>query len=652
MYIGGTGSDGLQHLLWELFDNSVDEAAAGFAEKIEVTFHDDGSIEVYDDGRGIPVGNPPGRDISAVEVVFTELHAGGKFSSNGNGAYVASGGLHGVGASVVNALSTRGCVEVGRDGFRWRMWFSGREAGRLSRGTTGAFQPTHEIERLQRTKTTYTRVRFWPDWEIFDHDAAFDFKAAQERALLICHLLPGLRISLTDARSASATAETVELCSRKGLEGFVADICGTGALTRPVGITGEGSFSENVPIEGRLTEVTRRCVVRAALQWTNTHAPRIRSFVNTIPTPSGGTHLAGFERALTRSVNDTLLVGAKQLAKEGQERAVKEDVQEGLVAALQVIFPEPQFRGQTKGELGTPGVQSIVYEVVKSQMTAWFESEGPRTNITALRSKITGAISARAAARRMLEDKRKASKLGSSGLPDKLADSRIHGRDSELIIVEGDSAAGPAKAGRNSANVAILPLRGKIVNAGKSSVQQVLDNAEAQALFRSVGAGVRGDFNIDAARYGRIVILCDADVDGSHIRCLLLTLIYHYMRPMLEHGRVFAAQPPLFTAKVGAETHRAFSEAERDAIARRLARGRRKIESIRWQRFKGLGEMNTDELAHCALDPATRILRQITLDDAAEAERILEILMGSEVSPRRDYLMSHGGLVPADALDY
>ena len=655
MYIGGTGTEGLQHLLWELLDNSVDEAAAGFAGRIEVVFHPDRSVEVYDDGRGIPVGNPPGRDISAVEVVFTELHAGGKFSGNGKGAYTASGGLHGVGASVVNALSTKGCVEVGRDGFRWRMWFSERQAGRLAGGVKGRFLPTHEIEKLQRTKTTYTRVRFWPDWDLFDDDADFDLNAATERAELMCHLLPGLRIFLTDARAGDTNAEVVEVCSRKGLEGFVAGISSGSALNRVIAIDDEGSFSERVPVDGKATTVERRCVVRAALQWNDTASTKIRSFVNTIPTPAGGTHLAGFERALTRSVNDVLLAGTKQinaLAKDGMERAGKEDVQEGLAAALQVTFPEPQFRGQTKGELGTPGVQSVVYEIVKKHLTEWFESSGPRSNVTAIRSKVVGAMSARAASRRLLEDKRKASRLGSSGLPDKLADCRVHGPDSELVIVEGDSAAGPAKAGRNAANAAILPLRGKIVNAGKVSVQQVLDNAEAQALFRSVGAGVRGDFDIRSARYGRIVILCDADVDGSHIRCLLLTLIYHYMRPMLEHGRVFAAQPPLFTAKVGGATHRAFSETERDAITKSLRKGRRRAENIRWQRFKGLGEMNTDELAHCALDPSTRILRRITLEDAAEAERILEVLMGSDVAPRRDYLLTHGNLIAPEALDF
>ena len=312
----------------------------------------------------------------------------------------------------------------------------------------------------------------------------------------------------------------------------------------------------------------------AALQWTDGYRSNVATFVNTIPTPAGGTHLAGFERALTRAVNDVLLDGSKKLARSG-ERAGREEAQEGLVAALQVVVPEPQFRGQTKQELGTPAVQSIVYEAVKSALTAWFTNEGPRSNVTALRTKISDAVEAKAASRQLQADRRKASSLGSVGLPDKLADCRVHGPDSELVIVEGESAAGPAKAGRNAHNVAILPLRGKLVNAAKASLRQVLENAEAQALFRSVGAGVGADFDSGAARYGRIVILCDADVDGSHIRCLLLTLIHAYMRPLLTEGRVYAAQPPLYTTRVGKETHRAFSDAERDAIGARLAKGRK-----------------------------------------------------------------------------
>ena len=648
MYIGGTGTDGLMHLVWELIDNSVDEAAAGHAQQIDVTFGGDNSVTVRDNGRGIPVGRPPGRDISAVEVVFTELHAGGKFGGgNGGGAYAASGGLHGVGASVVNALSERMRVEVGRDGHVWRMDFSERRAGRADGDD---FTPGGDLQRLRATRRTFTQVRFWPDWDLFDQGATFDFDATCKRVRLMCHLVPGLRVTVGDRRR-GAESEPFEFRSDRGLGGLVAELADGAAVTRIIEVSGGGGFEEKVPHQGRLTTVQRECSVSAALQWTDGYRSDVRCFVNTIPTPAGGTHLAGFERALTRAVNDVLLDGSKKLARSG-ERASREEAQEGLVAALQVVLPEPQFRGQTKQELGTPAVQSIVYDAVKSALTEWFTSEGPRSNVTALRTKITDAVETRVASRRLQADRRKASSLDSVGLPDKLADCRVHGTDSELIIVEGESAAGPAKAGRNSHNVAILPLRGKLVNAAKASLRQVLDNAEAQALFRSVGAGVGADFDPGAARYGRIVILCDADVDGSHIRCLLLTLIHAYMRPLLTEGRVFAAQPPLYTARVGRKTYRAFSDAERNAVGAKLAKGRSGgAEAIRWQRFKGLGEMNTDELAHCALDPATRTLRRITVADAAAARDLLEVLMGTDVARRRDYIGRHSSLVDPATLD-
>jgi DNA gyrase subunit B len=393
------------------------------------------------------------------------------------------------------------------------------------------------------------------------------------------------------------------------------------------------------------------------LRWVKGFDSSFQSFVNTIPTDQGGTHVTGFERALTRAANDVLLKDARKLAKlarENKHRATKEDVQEGLVAALKVEFPEPQFRGQTKQELGTPAVEKIVYDVVKSGLADWFAGGGPKTHVNAVRDKIATAVMNRVASKQVLENRRKAASMGSTGMPDKLADCRTHGLDSELVIVEGDSAAGPAKLGRNAENTAILPLRGKVVNAGKATLKQVLDNAEAQSLFTAIGAGQGKEFDLEGARYGRIVILCDADVDGSHIRCLLLTLIHEYMRPLLEDGRVFAAQPPLYSCRVGDTLHRAFSEEERDAITAELTKGRRKATNLTWNRFKGLGEMNVEELAECALDRDTRVLRRLTMEDAKqakEAAHLFDVLMGNDVGQRRDFLISNSTLLDPAALD-
>jgi DNA gyrase subunit B len=654
MYIGGTGSAGLVHLVWELIDNAIDEAAAGHGDRIEVIFHRDRSVEVCDNGRGIPIDKHAKKKVSALEVVFTELHAGGKF---GGGAYGASGGLHGVGASVVNALSTQLVAEVDRDGHSWQLSFLDRVAGHFD--AKDRFQPGHTLKQVKKIspRKTGTRVRFWPDWDIFDADATIDLETVRERVATMCFLVPGLKISLVDKRP-GARGEPEEFVSRGGLADYVDHLSIGENVTEVITLTGSGTFEEKVPVDGKMQMVERRAVVDVAMRWVKGYESAIISFVNTIPTPQGGTHVAGFDRAVGFVVNDLLLTGTRKLAKlakDGDDRAKKEDVQEGLVAIVKVTFPEPQFRGQTKQELGTPAIQSIVYEVVKQGLSDWINpGGGPRTHVNALRDKISSAVVNRVTSKQMLEAKRKASSLGSTGMPDKLADCRVHGLDAELIIVEGDSAAGPAKAGRDAERMAILPLRGKVVNAGKSTMKQVLDNAEAQALFTAVGAGSGKEFNLDDARYGRIVILCDADVDGSHIRCLLLTLIYHYMRPMLQAGRVYAAQPPLYTAKVGDTAYRAFTDAEKEAITKQLAKGNRKAESIRWQRFKGLGEMNVEELAECALDPATRILRRITMDDAQAAARAadtFEVLMGNDVAARKDYLVRNSALFDAEALD-
>ena len=652
MYIGGTGSQGLMHLVWELLDNAIDEAAAGFADRIDITLHRDNSVEVADNGRGIPIDRHAKRKVSALEVVLTELHAGGKF---GGGAYGASGGLHGVGASVVNALSAKLVAQVDRDGHTHELGFNERVAGQFSGSTFTAGHHLEKVKRISRNKTG-TRIRFWSDRDIFDPEARIDIDQVRERVVQACFLVPGIKIRVVDKRS-GGSAEPFEFVSRGGLADLVDHLSSGGNACEVITLSGIDTFTERVPVDGKMTDVLRECIVEVALRWVKGYETRVESFVNTIPTSHGGTHTAGFDRALTRAVNDVLLKDTRKLAKlarDNKHRAVREDVQEGLVAACKVVFAEPQFRGQTKQELGTPAIEKIVYDVVKRGLTDWFTASGPRTHVTAVREKLANAVINRVTSKQMLETRRRAASMGSTGMPDKLADCRRHGPNSELIIVEGDSAAGPAKAGRDAEYMAILPLRGKVVNAGKATMKQVLDNAEAQALFTAIGAGSGRDFDLESARYGRIVILCAADVDGSHIRCLLLTLIHEYMRPLLEAGRVYVAQPPLYSCRIGDTVHRAFSDEERDEITAKLTKGGRKAGNLRWNRFKGLGEMNVEELAECALDPETRILRRLTMDDAAaasEAAELFETLMGSDVARRREYLIANSALLDPAALD-
>ena len=637
MYIGGTGSGGLTHLLWEIIDNAVDEAAAGHGNLIEITFHENGSYEVADRGRGIPVDIKEG-NATALEVVFTELHAGGKF---GNGAYGASGGLHGVGASVVNALSSQLVADVNRNGRTHRLEFRDQEAGNAD--AAGRFRKGHSLKVVGKVppKRTGTRVQFWPDRNIFDGDAEISYAEVRERAKQTCFLVPKVKITLTDRRSEPFVTE--ELVSSGGLADFVEELRG-GA--EPVGglieLHGTDEFTEQVPVDGHLTEVVRHCEVDVAMRWCGSFEPRIVSFVNTIPTPDGGTHVAGFERALTTAVNAALaeadLRKLRRLRDEG--RAQRDDAQEGLVAVVRVTFPEPQFRGQTKRELGTPQVQRIVNNVVRDGLRDWFSgamTSSKRVHVKAVLDKISDAVVNRVTTRRALDERRKAASLGSGGMPAKLADCRLH-PEGELLIVEGDSAAGPAKRARDSAWQAVLPLRGKVVNAGKGTAKAVLDNAEAAALFTAVGGGSGPAFDLDQTRYSRVVLLADADVDGSHIRCLVLTLVYHYMRPLLDAGRVYAAQPPTHAFTVGQEKHFVYSEAERDALIAELdAAGRR----YRLTRFKGLGEMDDDELFETTLNPETRVLRQITVGDAQAAQQAFDVMMGAAVDPRKSFIIAH-----------
>ncbi len=641
MYIGSTGSAGLVHLLWEIIDNAVDEAAAGHGRVIDITLHDDGSYEVTDRGRGIPV-DVKHDNITALEVVFTELHAGGKF---GNGAYGASGGLHGVGASVVNALSSKLVVDVNRNGATHRLEFKDRIAGHTD--SAGRFRAGHKLKRIGRVPAgrTGTRVQFWPDTGIFDPAAEVDFDEVRERIEQVCFLVPKVKITLADRRADPPVVE--EIVSAGGLADFVDKLCGDDEpVTGLIRLTGSEEFTERVPVDGKLTDVVRQCEVEVALRWTQTYSSRIVGFVNTIPTPEGGTHIAGFERALTTAANSALADADPRKLRRLRDdaRAQREDAQEGLVAVVRATLPEPQFRGQTKRDLGTPQVQRIVANVVREGLRAWFDgsaADSKKVHVRALIDKLASAVVNRVEARRALDQKRKAASLGTTGLPAKLADCRLHPAG-ELLIVEGDSAAGPAKRSRDSAWQAVLPLRGKVVNAGKGTLKAVLDNAEATALFTALGAGSGAAFDLDACRYERLILLADADVDGSHIRCLVLTLIYHYMRPLLAAGRVYAAQPPTHAFSIGTQKKFVYSEAERAALVTELDAANRRY---RLTRFKGLGEMDDDELFETTLNPESRILRKISLGDAkaalAQAQEAFSVMMGAEVAPRRAFIIKH-----------
>src|SRR5215475_8830642 len=654
MYIGSTDGRGLQHCLWEIFDNAVDEALAGHCTRVEVILHADGSAEVRDNGRGIPVDTERKTKLSGVELVMTRLHAGGKF---GGGSYTASGGLHGVGASVVNALASRLDIEVDREGRTW--------AASFRRGVTGEFagpgpdadftrkSGLRQLSKITR-RATGTRIRFWPDRQVFIKDARFSFDALTERARQTAYLVPGLTISIREEPPAGtpngdhAEPERIRQEAFR-FDGGISEFCahlGSGEpVTDVLRLTGSGSFTETIPVlddRGHMTptEVEREMQVDVALQWGSGYDGVIRSFVNVIATPHGGTHVAGFERALVSTLNDQLT--KVRLVKNHNDRVTKEDVLEGLTAVVSVRLPEPQFEGQTKEVLGTPAASKIVAQVVSTQLAAYFESppRGAKQQARAALEKVISAAKARIAAREHRDNQRRKSALASSSLPAKLVDCRSTDDRSELFIVEGDSALGTAKLARDSEFQALLPIRGKILNVQKASLADMLKNAECAAIIQVLGAGSGNAFDLDSARYQRVIFMADADVDGAHIRCLLLTLFHRYMRPMVEAGRVFAAVPPLHRIELSnprkgqqryiyiysdAELHRTLLELER--------KGQRFKEPP--QRYKGLGEMDAHQLAETTMDPRHRVLRRIRIEDTAAAEAIFDLLMGGEVEPRQ-----------------
>ncbi len=664
MYVGSTDGRGLQHCLWELIDNAVDEALAGHCSRIDVILYPDGSAEVRDNGRGIPVDVERKTKLTGVELVMTRLHAGGKF---GGGSYTASGGLHGVGASVVNALSARLDIEVDRDGRTW--------AASFRRGVTGEFAgegPDADFTRRaglrplgrpsggsRAKKATGTRIRFWPDRQVFLRDARINFDALTERARQTSYLVPGLTIVIREEPHAIGNGDEpreAEFRFAGGISEFCAHLGSGGAVTDVLRLTGSGHFTETVPVlddRGHMTptEVERELTVDVAVQWGNGYDTVVRSFVNVIATPHGGTHVAGFERALVRTLNDQLR--AARLLKNGDEPVTKEDVLEGLVAVVSVRLPEPQFEGQTKEVLGTPAASRIVAQVVGAQLKAYLETppRGAKQQARSVLEKVVSAAKARIAAREHRDNQRRKSALASSSLPAKLVDCRSADDRSELFIVEGDSALGTAKLARDSEFQALLPIRGKILNVQKASLADMLKNAECAAIIQVIGAGSGSSFDLDSARYQRIILMVDADVDGAHIRTLLLTLLFRYLRPMLDAGRVFAAVPPLHRIELtnprkGQEKYRyTYTDAELNRTLLELERrGQRWKEPV--QRYKGLGEMDASQLAETTMDPRHRTLRRIRIEDAAVAADVFNLLMGTEVAPRRDFIV--GGAAELD----
>ena len=670
MYIGSTDSRGLMHCLWEIIDNAVDEALGGHCDRVEVTLHGDGSVEVRDNGRGVPVDIEPRTGLTGVELVYTRLHAGGKF---GGGSYTASGGLHGVGASVVNALSSRLDVEVDRGGKTYAMSFRRGEPGVFSdvAGAKGAKDPSHEftpyvdiseLEVIGRTRrgVSGTRVRYWADSQIFLKDATFDLEGLLARARQTSFLVPGLTIVISDQRGDEVREEV--FVHDGGISEFCEYLAPDPAVTDVWRLHGSGTFTETVPVldaNGHMspTEVERECGVDVAVRWGTGYDTKVSSFVNIIATPKGGTHLAGFEQALLKVLRKQLEANARRL-KVGNDKLEKDDALAGLTAVVTVRLAEPQFEGQTKEVLGTNAVRAIVARVVEKELTERLLStrRGEKQQAALLLEKVTAEMKSRISARLHKETQRRKTALESSTLPAKLVDCRSTDVErTELFIVEGDSALGTAKLARNSDHQALLPIRGKILNVQKASVTDMLGNAECAAIIQVIGAGSGRTFDLESARYGKVIIMTDADVDGAHIRTLLLTLFFRYMRPLVEAGRVYAAVPPLHRLEVinpGSKANEViytYSEAEMRRTLAGLNRRGKKIKPI--QRYKGLGEMDADQLAETTMDPAHRTLRKVTAEHLESATKVFELLMGGEVGPRKDFIIESAHALDRERID-
>jgi DNA gyrase subunit B len=610
MYIGSTGERGLHHLVQEVVDNAVDEALAGYADRIDVTLLADGGVRVADNGRGIPVDNHPVENRPAVEVVLTTLHAGGKFDRQ---SYAVSGGLHGVGVSVVNALSARFEVEVYKDGFVWRQSYA-------------ASEPTGPLQQGEPTEETGTIITFWPDGDIFE-STVWSFETLSRRLQEMAFLNRGLSITITDERPDHINGEPNVITYR--YEGGIADFVRyLNASKDPVHDT-IIEFGDEAP--GISAEV--------AMQWTSSYAESVHTFANTINTAEGGTHEEGFRAALTSIVNR--YAREQNMLREKDDNLTGDDVREGLTAIIHVKLAEPQFEGQTKTKLGNTEAKSFVQKVCNDHLRDFFDRNPGEAKAIVI--KATQAARARIAARQARDLTRK-NLMGGSGLPGKLADCQSGDPAvCEIYVVEGDSAGGSAKGGRDPLFQAILPIRGKILNVEKARIDRVLKNNEVQAMITALGTGIHAEFDITKLRYNKIILMADADVDGQHITTLLLTLLFRFMKPLVEAGHVYLAQPPLYKIKWEGRNvlpGYAYSDRERDAVIEAgIAEGRkdpRPRDGV--QRFKGLGEMNATELWETTMDPASRVLRQVTLDDAAQADELFTVLMGEDVEARRAFI--------------
>ena len=656
MYIGSTDSRGVGHLVNEILDNSTDEGVGGHATKIEVILHADGSVQVDDDGRGIPTDVHGKSGLSGVELVLTRLHAGGKFGGSG---YKTSGGLHGVGASAVNALSRRFDVTVRRGGKIHSMSFRHGVPGIFDGpGPDAPFTPGPGLQivgAMKRRQPTGTSIRWWHDRRYFENGATLDTEAVRLKLRNTAFLVPGVAYLLRDETGEQPTEESFHFPN--GLTDMVEFLAPAG--DRPVSgtllVTGEGTYRENAADANGVMQsnVQRRAEVEVAFRWGTGYERTVECFTNTIRNAHGGTHRKGFERALVRTLTEAAR-NTRGLLKPKEDAPTLEDVLEGMTAVVHVRIPEPQFTSQTKDELSTAGITKVIQGLVEQHLKSWIEDRKTKAEARTVLQKIVDAARVRLTQKQQKDAARRKTALEGASMPAKLVDCRATGVDrSELFIVEGDSALGTSRMARSSEYQALLPIRGKILNVQKANLQQVLDNAECAAIVQVLGAGSGRTFDLSALRYGRVLIMADADVDGAHIRTLLITLFARYMRPLIEAGRLYAAMPPLHkitTKGRSPQTIYTYTQAEMEATVRKLEKaGKQIVTPI--PRFKGLGEMDADELWETTMNPATRAVRRITLDDVEAAERILELLMGEKVEPRRNWLIDSADRVDREAID-